>query len=87
MRLRVVSGSGLGALGVSVSVTALDMMFGVLQIPSQTQKEKTRHRNWGPVATLMALASYTALSYVMSDMTLGTKPACLHSNSLDMGTV
>lgn len=39
------SGSGLGGLGVNVSVNALDMMSSVLQIPSQTQRENTKHRN------------------------------------------
>lgn len=62
------AGSGLGALGVSVSVTASDMMSSVLQISSQTQNENTRHRNWGPAATCKALASRPALSYVVEQI-------------------
>lgn len=41
------AGSGLGALGVTMSVTATDMMSSVLQISSQSQKENTRHGKWG----------------------------------------
>ena len=63
MSLCVFSGSGPGALGVHVSVNALDMMSRALQKPSQTQTKNTRHRNWDPVATSKASASQPSLSF------------------------
>lgn len=58
-----VSGSGLGALGVSVSLTALDTLSSVLQISSQSHKENTRHGKWEPAAICKELAPQPALSY------------------------
>lgn len=59
-----VSGSSLGALGVSGSVNASDIQSSVLQISSRSHSENTRRGHWGPVATWTVSASQPALSYV-----------------------
>lgn len=62
------SGSGLGAPGVSMNVTASDMMSSILQISFQSQKENTRHGIWGPMLICKTLASQLALSYVVEQI-------------------
>lgn len=59
-----VLGSSLGALEVSVSVTASDMESSVLQTSSRSHRENTSRGRWGPVATCTISASQLALSYV-----------------------
>lgn len=47
VRACLFSGFGPLAQGISVSVNALDMMSGALQIPSQTQKQKHQAHKLG----------------------------------------
>lgn len=64
VRCTCVLGSSLGALEVSVSVTASDMQSSVLQTSSRSHGENTRRGHWGPVATCTISASQLALSYI-----------------------
>lgn len=69
-----------------MSVSASDMLSSVLQIPSQWQKENTRQWKAGPYGDEEVLAPTTrSVLHCEGDLTGGTRPACLHSNILDLG--